>query len=113
MSAPHDRPTVAELVEAVREYLESEVMTATQGAVQFHARVAINALAMVERELAMGPEQAADHRARLDALGFDDDASLAAAIRAGELDDRWYEVLESVAASVDAKLAVASPGYTD
>ncbi len=51
---PHDVPTAAELVEAVREYLERDVMTSTEGRVQFHARVAVNVLKMVERELAVG-----------------------------------------------------------
>lgn len=108
---PHDRPTAAQLVEAVREFLERDVMDATTGRVQFHARVARNALAIVERELALGDSQAAAHRARLDALGFDDDRALAAAIRAGECDDRWDEVVASVHASVLDKLSVANPGY--
>jgi aminoglycoside phosphotransferase (APT) family kinase protein len=113
-SAPHDRPTIAELIEAVREYLESEVMpSSAESSVRFHARVAVNALAMVERELALGPEQEAAHRTRLDALGFADDASLAAAIRAGELDDRWDEIVAAVTESVAAKLAVANPTYAD
>ena len=40
----HDRPTAAELVAAVHEYLERDVMTATEGRVAFHARVAVNVL---------------------------------------------------------------------
>ena len=51
MSAPHDMPSAAELVEAVREWLERDVLTGTQGRLQFHTRVAINVLSMVEREL--------------------------------------------------------------
>ena len=46
-----DRPTAAELVAAVREFLERDVMAATEGRVQFHTRVAVNVLGMVEREL--------------------------------------------------------------
>ena len=41
----------AELVAAVREFLERDVMAATEGRVQFHTRVAVNVLSMVEREL--------------------------------------------------------------
>jgi aminoglycoside phosphotransferase (APT) family kinase protein len=108
---PHDRPTVPELVEAVREFLEGDVMAATTGRVRFHARVATNVLAIVERELAMGPAIAVAHRQRLAALGFADDAALAAAIRAGDADDRRDEVLASVYASVVDKLAVANPRY--
>ena len=39
-----DRPTAAELVTAVREFLERDVMAATEGRVQFHTRVAVNVL---------------------------------------------------------------------
>ena len=111
MSAPHDVPTMTELVEAVREYLETDVLAATEGRVRFHARVAINVLAMVERELAAGAALAAAHSERLAALGVGDDAELARAIRAGALDDRWDEVIDAVAASVADKLSVANPTY--
>ncbi|HUA42619.1 MAG TPA: phosphotransferase family protein [Streptosporangiaceae bacterium] len=53
--APHGRPTAGELLEAVREYLLGSVMPATSGQVAFHARVAANALAIVARELELGP----------------------------------------------------------
>ena len=111
MTAPHDAPTAAELVEAVREFLEGDVMEATEGRVRFHARVAARVLAMVERELAVGPEQAAAHAERLAALGVADDAELAAAIRRGDLDGRYPEVKDAVAAAVADKLAVAHPDY--
>jgi aminoglycoside phosphotransferase (APT) family kinase protein len=110
---PHDRPTAPELVEAVREFLEGDVMSATTGRVQFHARVAGKVLATVERELAMGPAIAVAHRERLAALGFADDAELAGAIRSGGLDARRDDVMASVYASVVDKLAVANPGYAD
>lgn len=108
---PHDAPTAPQLVEAVREYLERDVMGATTGRVQFHARVAAKVLATVERELAMGPAIAAAHRDRLAALGFADDAALAAAIRAGEVADRSDEISAAVSAAVSDKLAVANPDY--
>jgi len=108
---PHDRPTIAELVEAVREFIERDVMEATEGRVRFHARVAVNVLDIVRRELEAGPGHAAAHRARLAALGFEDDASLAAAIRGGDLDDRYAEVKAALVAAVDDKLAVANPKY--
>jgi aminoglycoside phosphotransferase (APT) family kinase protein len=107
----HGRPTAAELVEAVREWIESDVRDATQGRVAFHARVAANALAIVERELAMAPAQVAAHEARLAGLGAVDDEALAAAIRTGGLDDRVEEVRDAVARSVRAKLEVANPRW--
>lgn len=110
---PHDPPSAEGLVEAVREWLEREVLPAVEGRLQFHTRVAVNVLAMVERELRLGPQQAADHAARLARLGVADDAELARRIRAGELDDRLPEVRELVWASVRDKLAVANPKYLE
>jgi len=100
-----DRPTAAELVQAVREFLERDVMRATEGRVQFHARVAINALGMVERELSE-PEW----HGRIEAARTAE-RDLAARIRDGSLDDRLDEVRAEVRASVRAKLLIANPGY--
>ena len=113
MTAPHDRPTAAELVEAVREFLERDVMAATDGRVQFHARVAVNVLNMVQRELEIGPGQTADHAEGLARLGFADEQELAAAIRRGDVDDRLDEVRAFVTETVRDKLAVANPKYLD
>ena len=113
MGAPHDVPTAEQLLEAVREWLERDVMPAVDGRLRFHARVAVNVLAIVERELALGPAQAEAHRARLSALGVADEAELAARIRAGDLDDRLDEVKDLVWATVRDKLAVANPRYLD
>ena len=107
----HGRPTAEELVEAVREFLERDVMASTTGAVQFHTRVAVNALAAVERELRDGPDMASAYEARMDALGFDSEGELADAIRSGSLDDRYADVAAAVRATVHDKLAVANPKY--
>jgi hypothetical protein len=107
----HGRPTAEELVDAVRKFLEHDVMTQTTGALQFHARVAVNALAAVGRELHDGPVMADAHAERLRALGFASEAELADAIRSGSLDDRYDEVVVAVRATVHDKLAVANPKY--
>ncbi len=109
--APHDIPSAAELLDAVREFLESEVLPVTEGRVRFHVRVAANVLRTVGREIVLGPEQAAAHVRRLEGLGVHSDAELAAAIRSGALDARWEEVRAVVGATVRDKLAVANPGY--
>src|SRR3954464_15775726 len=103
----HGGPTAEELVEAVREFLERDVMGQTTGALQFHARVAVNALAAVERELRDGPAMADAHASPLASLGFESEAGLADAIRSGALDDRYDEVAAAVRATVHDKLAVA------
>lgn len=107
----HGRPTAAELVAAVAEFLDTEVRGAATGpdgrlagAVDFHARVAANALRIVERELL-------DTAPDPDFLGYDDELALAAAIRSGALDDRAADVLPLLRALVTRRLAVAHPGY--
>jgi aminoglycoside phosphotransferase (APT) family kinase protein len=110
-AGPHASPTAVELVQAVREMLHDDVMAGTEGRVRFHARVGANVLGMVERELVLGPGQAAAHQQRLAALGVVDDAELAAAIRAGSLGVPDEEVVQAVAASVADKLAVSNPDW--
>ena len=111
MGEPHDPPTAAQLVEAVREFLEGDVFPATEGRVQFHTRVAVNVLSQVQRELELGTAQAAAHAERLAALGVETDAELAAAIRSGDLDARYAEVKQAVSETVRDKLLVANPKY--
>ena len=110
---PHDSPTAAELVEAVREWLERDVMPGSRPVNGFHARVAWNVLAIVAREIELGPAQAEAHRGRLDQLGMANDVELAEAIRSGRLDDRLDEVRSLVWDSVRDKLLVANPKYLD
>jgi len=115
----HGRPTAAELVAAAAEFLETDVRGATGGQVNFHARVAANALRIVERELLDTGDSAA--RAALAGLGFADEAGLAAAIRAGELGGSSHrpegpeagaaDVTDCLRALVRHRLAVAHPGY--
>ena len=109
--APFGRPDVGELVAAVEGYLRDRVQEGTEGAARFDARVAANVLAVVGRELALGPSAEASHRRRLAQLGFADDAALAAAIRGGGFDDRLDEVGAVLSASVADELRVASPGH--
>ena len=104
MSQVYGRPTAAELVAAVADFLDNDVRNATDGQVSFHARVAANVLRIVERELL-------DDRAAPDLLGYPDETTLAAAIRAGELDGRTADVLPCLRALVRHRLAVAHPGY--
>jgi uncharacterized protein DUF6285 len=103
------RPTAAELVAAVAEFLEGDVRSATTGSVNFHALVAANVLRTVERELL--DRSAAEPVAALAALGYPDEDALAAAIRTGDLDDRGADALPALRALVRHRLAIAHPGY--
>lgn len=104
MSNLQGRPTAAELVTAVADFLDGDVRDATAGQVNFHARVAANALRMVVRELQQQPPA-------LDLLDFPDEPQLAAAIRAGEFDADAARLAPVLRALVRNRLDVAHPGY--
>jgi Domain of unknown function (DUF6285) len=119
VSGLYGRPTAAELVAAVADFLDNDVRRAAgpdgrladAGQVNFHARVAANVLRIVERELLDGaPTDVAESLA---GLGVADETQLAAAIRAGGLDDRADDVLPALRTLVRRRLDVAHPGYAD
>ena len=107
----HGNPTAAELVKAVAMFLREDVMAATDGRLNFLARVAANTLDGVERELRLGPAQERRHRERLAAFAQHDQAGLAAAIREGKIDADDPALLAAVRAAVTDRLTVANPRY--
>jgi aminoglycoside phosphotransferase (APT) family kinase protein len=107
----HGRPTAAELVEAVGEFLRDSVVPGPDREMGFKARVAANALAIVERELTIGSDQRQASRERFEALGFRSETELALAVRAGEIDAADTAMMSAVRASVTDRLAVANPRY--
>lgn len=95
-----DRPTAAELVEATREFLESEILpTLDDDRLRFRTLVAINALSIAQREL--------DSKAE-DLLSPEKLSELARRIRAGDVPAGTLALLRR---HVAAKLRVASPRY--
>jgi hypothetical protein len=133
-----DRPTALELLAAVRAFITRQVVPAIDGGRQFHARVAANVLAIVERELRDGDELLSEEWAALRALcvpatdppGTDDDvpptdprvlraavaalnADLAERIRNGEADRGPFRaaVLAHLRQAIGDKLRIANPGY--
>lgn len=106
----HGRPTAAELVESVREFLTDQVMPATEGSTSYHARVAANVLAMVGRELVAGERPQQRRTLQLTRLGAHSEAELCSAIRAGGLDD-VDELITTLAEGVVERVRVANPGY--
>jgi hypothetical protein len=114
----HDRPSTSQLVAAVRDFLERTALPELSGHSAFLARVAGNALAIVERELALGAEQDAAERERLRALlGCDgpletQNRTLCAEIRAGRITLDTPGLREHLRVTTLAKLAVDQPGYS-
>lgn len=111
MTAPHDRPTAAELLEALREWMEQDLFPGVEGRLQFHTRVAINMVDIVARELELGPDQVVRYDQVLASFGMKDDAELAAAIRAGTFDEELPSVMTRLLPVVEDKLRVANPRY--
>lgn len=111
MTTPHDRPTAAELIESVREWLERDVAPSVDGRLSFHTRVAMNSLDIVLRELAAGNDMTQRHEDVLASLGVSTDAELSAKIRSGELDGSLAQVLNSLAPVIEDKVRVANPKY--
>lgn len=109
----YGRPTAKELLQAVREFLTEQVMPATEGSTSFHARVANNALAVVERELILGAQQAVERSNALNRLGLSSERELAAKIAAGNFQENPSELIELLAQGVLSSLIVARPTYLD
>ena len=123
-----DRPRSDELAEAVREFIETEVLpTIDDARLRFRALVAANGLGILERELMLGTpllRQEVGALARL--LGRDDaipddldelrqragdlNRELSRRIRAGDAPEG---TLAHLLATVADKLRVASPRYLE
>ena len=112
-----DQPAAKELVLAVREFLENVAMPKLEGHDAFHARVAANALAIVERELAIGPDSNAEEAARLrDLLGEDGslhdlNVKLCDAISEGRMTLDTQGLADHLWLTTLTKLAIDQPRY--
>lgn len=63
-----DKPDIADLMKAVHDFISAEIAPALTGHDAFSARVASNVLALMQRELELGPAFRAAEKARLEAL---------------------------------------------
>ena len=111
MSSPHDRPTVDELLESVREWLERDVARVGDARIAFHARVAANIIEMVRRENSASAEVDLRHDELLESLDVVSEQELVDKIRAGFYDDNLLETLHKLRPVVEDKVAVANPKY--
>ncbi|GIW13036.1 MAG: hypothetical protein KatS3mg062_0475 [Tepidiforma sp.] len=123
-----DRPTIDELLEAVAGYLRDDVMPNTQGRLSFHARVSMNVIEMLRRELATIEDHYAREWDGLDRLlGVEPmpprlavvreallkrNAELCERIRKGEADEGPWRlaVLNHLRTVTLDKLEVSNPG---
>ena len=112
-----DQPSAIELLQAVRSFIRDQAIPRLEGRAAFHARIAVNALAIVERGLELGPSHAAAERERLEALlgrtGTLEELNreLCRRIRAGEVDLETPGLPQHLRVTTLAKLAVDQPRY--
>jgi hypothetical protein len=98
----HDRPTPQELAEAVREFLQDEILPILDDhRLRFRTLVAINGLGIAERELWATTAQQVDQQR-------EEDWELARKIRAGDVPENAVALLKE---QVAQKLRVSNPRY--
>jgi hypothetical protein len=110
-------PSLGELVAGVREHLRGDVMGASEGRLQFLARVAANSLDIVHRELQAGAEHRARERERLRVLldCEDDLAPLRWRLVEALRDDMPLDrpgLAEHLRATVVNQIAIDQPKYS-
>jgi uncharacterized protein DUF6285 len=118
-----DRPSASELADAVREFLEAEVLPAAgDPRLRFRVLVAANALSILKRELELGDELLGEEIALLRPLSGAPpsgtlreqaralSAELSRRIRRGDVPRGTLDVLRRIA---ELKLRVASPRYLE
>lgn len=128
-----DRPDAPELLRAIRAFLETEVVPRFEGRRRFHALVAANLCAVLEREHDLQEDQlVAEWRRLAELLGREGappparlallrdgvralTSDLAARIRTGEADGGAFgdAVRRHLRATVVEKLRIASPRHLD
>ncbi|HLY79248.1 MAG TPA: DUF6285 domain-containing protein, partial [Caulobacteraceae bacterium] len=112
-----EQPTAAELIDAVSEFISRDLAPTLSGRLGFHARVAVNVLAIVRRELLQGAQADREDTARLAALlGHDGDPAalteeLCRRIAGGEVAFDDPALIEHLWASTLDTVAVDQPGY--
>jgi hypothetical protein len=115
-----DRPTAAELLSAIADFLREEAIPALDRAepgLGFQMRVAANSLGILEREARLGPAADARELARLRTLlGRDGTLEelnrvLARALREGQRDEHDPALMDHLEATIADKIAIANPKW--
>lgn len=113
-----DQPSMLELVEAVKSFIETKAMPELKGHTAFHARVAANALGIVARELQFGGTAADEEKARLvEIIGSDGTLEelnrvLCQEIRAGKIGLDTPGLAAHLETTTRAKVGIDQPTYS-
>ncbi len=125
-----DRPEAPELLDALAEYLFTEIRGAVPREERFRVLVAANLCAVLAREWRVGEvplredlELFGDILGEVPVAGTDTEdvvaavreaeGRLARTLRSGAMDDRLDQVADLLRAHVRRKLDIARPGYDD
>jgi hypothetical protein len=112
-----EQPGAAELLDGVAEFMTKDLLPRLAGRVAFHTRIAINVLAIVRREMTLGPAAAAREAARLaELLGAEGDAealtvALCERIANGEIDANDPKLIEHLWTTTLDTVAIDQPNY--
>jgi hypothetical protein len=117
---PQDRPSAAELLAAIGDFLREEAIPAldrSEPRLGFQMRVTVNSLAILEREARLGPDADRREHERLRALlGRDGtladlNRALALELRTGQRDERDAALMAHLDATIADKIAIANPKW--
>lgn len=114
----HDQPSVSELVQAVKNFVDNTAAPNLSGHAAFHARVASNVLATILRDLEARPENDAAELTRLKTLLQSDgdletlNRELCDNIQSGEMDAQTDDLLAHLKATAIAQVKVDQPKYS-
>jgi hypothetical protein len=113
-----DQPSALEIITAVREFIDKHAIPQLTGRTAFHARVAVNALAIVVRELDQGPAANARELDSLRALLKSDgtlhdlNVELCNRIRSGAIDVLDPALGKHLSDMTLAKVEIDQPNYS-
>ena len=116
----HDQPSVLELLQAVKSFIDESAAPQLKGHAAFHARVASNALSTAMRDLEQRPNAAAQERDGLTELlgpsdGLSLDAlnrSLSEKIKSGEMTVQTPGLLAHLKQTTMAQVEIDQPRYS-
>jgi hypothetical protein len=112
-----DQPSIRELVEAVRDFLERDALPELKDRTAFHGRVAVNALGIVTRELELGGRAGEGERMRLaQLLGYEGpreplNRELCRRIRSGEIGIETPGLRAHLERTTCDSVAIDQPNY--
>ncbi len=116
----HDQPSVPELIQAVKNFVDETASPELTGRAAFHARVASNVLGTLLRDIESRAENEAEELGRLRVvLGQAEGAKLSEMnldlqkrIRSGDMTPKTAGLLDHLKKTAIAQLKVDQPGYS-